>query len=175
MSPVPARQHLALVGNGQGARGEEPPILRYPGQDTRGSRGLDGNEAGTNGNGPEGGVLTREMPLDVNRAANEAQAYVLDSVKQTASGRGQVQATGLLISGCQDAQLSQEVGGNGVFTTAVNHVWSANTFSGSFEAFHKQVLSQMGPTQTPVLTAFGAPSDLLRRTPFNVPQSERVH
>jgi hypothetical protein len=173
-SPAVARQYLTVVGNGQGARGEAP-ILRFPGQDTRSSRGMDGNEAGTNGNAPGGGVQTREMPLDANRAANEAQAYVLDSARQAASGRGQVQATGLLISGCQDSQLSQEVGGNGVFTTAVNHVWGANTFGGSFEAFHRQVLSQMGPTQTPVLTAFGAPSDLLRRTPFNVPQSERVH
>jgi hypothetical protein len=173
MSPVPARQYLALVGDGPGARGQEPPILRFPGQDTmRGSRGLDGNGGGTNGrdglDALEGGVRTRELPLDANRAANEAQAYVLDSVKQAASGRGQVQATGLLISGCQDAQLSQEVGGNGVFTTAIKHVWSANTFGASYEALHKQVLSQMGPTQTPVLTAFGAPSDLLGRTPFNV-------
>ncbi len=93
---------------------------------------------------------------------------MLDAAKAAAQSRGSIQANGLLISGCLDSQLSQEVGGNGVFTTTLKRTWANNSFTGSYTAFHKAITSQMGPTQSPALSLFGAdPNALAAKIPFN--------
>jgi hypothetical protein len=135
-------------------------VQRYPGQ-----RGVDVLEH------PVGmmAVMTRELPFETNLVVNERQADDLRAAKDAARSRAVVQANGILISGCLDSQLSQEVGGNGVFTTTLKRTWADNTFTGSFVAFHNAIKSQMGPTQVPALTRFGAdPNSLAARTPFNL-------
>ena len=73
----------------------------------------------------------------------------------------------LAISGCEDSQLSQEIGGRGVFTTAVEAVWNASSFTGTFLQFHQAILARMGPTQTPELGLWGDdPDSLASKTPF---------
>jgi hypothetical protein len=80
-----------------------------------------------------------------------------------------VVATGLAISGCADNQLSQEVGGAGVFTTTLNRVWAGSIFAGNYRDLVDKVVSQRGPTQTPPLSHFGPDSEaLVARTPFNI-------
>lgn len=162
----------------------ERAASRFPGQATRHAgvglltRAPDrAAPAGGGGRGERGGggsegradaVATRAMPLGTNTIANELQADVLDAVRAAARTRGPVRASGLLISGCLDSQLSQEVGGNGVFTTTVRKTWADNGFTGSYQAFHRAVAAQMGPTQTPALSLFGAqPEVLAARTPFD--------
>lgn len=146
---------------------------RFPGQHSRAAVGLltrAAAAAGPDSGSPDvaGGVVTRNMPLGTNTIVNELQADVLTAVRDAAAARGTIRASGLLISGCQDNQLSQEVNGAGVFTTAVERTWAGNTFTGSYTAFHRAILTQMGPTQTPQLSAFGAqPEALAARTPFN--------
>jgi metacaspase-1 len=123
----------------------------------------------TGGASEEGTYATRNIPLAYNDIANEIQSATLARAKTQARSRGAVRARGLLLSGCKDNQLSQEVGGAGVFTTAVNRVWAGNGFAGNYEDFMRQVVSQMGPTQTPQLSTFGDnPQLLAARTPFNV-------
>jgi len=140
---------------------------RYPGQGSVRPVGL--LERAARGAGEvTSAVLTRELPIGHNVVANQEQAAVLDAVKADCRSRGPIRANGVLISGCEDAQLSQEVGGHGVFTTTLHHVWSDGTFTGPYATFHRQVASRMGPTQCPVLTPFGqAPGTLLARTPFD--------
>jgi hypothetical protein len=112
---------------------------------------------------------TRNVPLPVNQVANELQRDELNRAKSRARGRSAVRARGVLLSGCADNQLSQEVGGAGVFTTALSRVWAGNAFGGTYRDLIARVVGQMGPTQTPQLTTFGTgPEVLVAGTPFDV-------
>ncbi len=112
-------------------------------------------------------VTTRNMPLEVNASVVANHTALYAGLQATARGHATVRANGLSISGCQDAQLSQEVGGHGVFTTTLNAVWNNSTFTGSYADLHRTVVSRMGPTQIPVLGLWGSdPQSLVARTPF---------
>lgn len=67
-----------------------------------------------------------------------------------------IQAAVLLISGCQDNQLSADGDGNGLFTETLLKVWSDGGFSGDYRAFHKAILDQMPSTQSPNYFTTGA-------------------
>lgn len=129
-----------------------------------------GNTASNSRNTSDGNadqVVTRNMPIGINALVVQEQADTYAAIQAEVRSRGQVVANGVLIAGCMDNQLSQEVAGKGVFTTAVKSVWANNTFTGDFDAFHKSILPRMGANQTPELSAFGAsPEVLLRSTPF---------
>lgn len=60
-----------------------------------------------------------------------------------------VKASVLLISGCQDNQLSADGDFNGLFTSNVLRVWNNGKFKGTYRAFHKAILARMPPDQTP--------------------------
>lgn len=71
---------------------------------------------------------------------------------QWAAGRGdqtEVQASVLLISGCQDSQLSLDGTGNGLFTGTLKQVWNNGSFSGNYETFWRAIQQLMPPEQTP--------------------------
>ena len=129
-------------------------------------RGPRAGRTGGDRSAPEP-VATRNMPLGINTAVVTKHAARYAAIQESARARDTVQANGLSISGCEDSQLSQEVGGHGVFTTTVTEVWRDSTFTGTFEDFHRAILSRMGPTQTPVLSLWGKdPQSLVRTTPF---------
>jgi len=54
-----------------------------------------------------------------------------------------------LISGCQDNQLSYELGGGGEFTARLKEVWNVGRFSGNYSAFTRQIVDLMPSYQTP--------------------------
>ncbi|MEU4689380.1 peptidoglycan-binding protein [Actinoplanes sp. NPDC023714] len=146
-------------------RGGSRPVPRFPGQQPQGTVAvLDRPDDTTFG------VTTREMPFDINLMANDLQSEELaDAKAETRAAGTAVRGNGLLISGCQDSQLSQETGGHGVFTTALDRVWDRGAFTGTYTTFHKAILARMGPTQTPNLQFFGAdPQRLADRTPFDI-------
>jgi hypothetical protein len=66
-----------------------------------------------------------------------------------------VKASVLLISGCQDNQLSQDGTFNGLFTGTLKTVWNGGTFDGSYRRFHTAIGSKMPPDQTPKLSVVG--------------------
>lgn len=172
--PRPARLSRASgAARFGGPEGDAEPMagaVRFPGQGRaqRGVAVLDRVEAPAGADQGQA-VRTRNLPLAINQIANQIQAEQLRTAKIGARSRGGVQAAGLLISGCQDSQLSQEVGGAGVFTTVLKRTWAERGFTGSYEAFHQAVVSQMGPTQTPKLSGFGQGADtLIARTPFRI-------
>jgi hypothetical protein len=117
----------------------------------------------------DGVYATRNLPQDYNEVVNNLQREVLARAKIRARSRDPVRARGVLLSGCMDNQLSQEVGGAGVFTTALNRVWSNNQFRGTYFELMDQVLPSMGPTQSPQLSTFGNDAlTLAAKTPFDV-------
>lgn len=122
------------------------------------------------GPGGENGesVLTREVPYDINLLAIVNNFEMYQDLQASSRSAGAVLASGLSISGCADNQLSQEVNGAGVFSTAVRSTWANNGFAGSYRRFHRDILSQMLPNQTPQLGLFGTnPQQLVELTPFN--------
>lgn len=113
-------------------------------------------------------VTTRELPYEVNSLVliNNLDQYRQLQAQSRAAGA--IAASGLSISGCADNQLSQEIGGAGVFSTRVRATWAQNNFAGSYRQFHREILSQMLPNQTPQLGLFGTnPQQLAEDTPFN--------
>ena len=64
--------------------------------------------------------------------------------------REAVKASVLLISGCQDNQLSSDGDFNGLFTGTLLRVWNNGRFKGkSYKSFHKSIVQRMPPDQTP--------------------------
>jgi hypothetical protein len=156
--PAPVRQQSARRG---GARALYRP-MPFSGVPV-------GNGSGEGSEAAPATVQTRDMPFDVNELVVQEQISEYRAIQNRVRARKDVVANGVAISGCQDNQLSQEVGGAGVFTTTLARVWADNQFTGSYDAFHRAIVSQMAPNQTPVLGRFGAdPDSLVERTPFDV-------
>ncbi|NUL02609.1 caspase family protein [Streptomyces lunaelactis] len=82
-------------------------------------------------------------------------------------GEGDVSA--LLVSGCQDNQLSSDGPVNGAFTGALLDVWGSGAFRGGYRAFHRDILQRMPATQSPNFYVAGRPGDdFLQQRPFTV-------
>jgi hypothetical protein len=91
---------------------------------------------------------------------------------QWISGKGDrssVNACILLISGCQDNQLSADGDGNGLFTGTLKEVWDGGSFQGSYYAFYQQIADKMPPSQSPnYYTAGQSDSAFEAERPFTV-------
>ncbi|MDX2030720.1 MAG: caspase family protein [Blastocatellia bacterium] len=66
-----------------------------------------------------------------------------------------VQAGVILISGCQDNQLSADGDSNGLFTQRLLEVWSSGSFTGNYTGFHSSIVARMPSDQTPNLFKTG--------------------
>lgn len=60
-----------------------------------------------------------------------------------------VRASALLISGCQDNQLSSDGTFNGLFTANLLRVWNNGQFKGDYRRFYNAIKRNMPPDQTP--------------------------
>lgn len=61
----------------------------------------------------------------------------------------------LLVSGCQDNQLSMDGTFNGAFTGALVRVWRDGAFQGGYEAFTKAIRAKLPSDQSPNFYAVG--------------------
>jgi metacaspase-1 len=85
------------------------------------------------------------------------------------NARNQVAATAVLISGCQDNQLSLDGPFNGAFTAMVKRIWNGGVFKGDYPKFHKTVQSKMPLDQTPNYFVVGAANrSFEKQKPFTV-------
>ncbi|WP_164545056.1 peptidoglycan-binding protein [Antribacter gilvus] len=113
----------------------------------------------------------KHMPYAVQSADNERRRGTYQFVQALAGTRSTAitQASVILISGCQDNQLSYDGDVNGQFTGTLLRVWQSGAFSGDHKAFHSAIVAQMPPDQTPNLYLTGA-NDLafLGQRPFTV-------
>lgn len=114
---------------------------------------------------------TKDLPKDVADKTYEENKTMYDDL-QKANAQGKkvdVGASVILVSGCQDNQLSLDGDKNGLFTQQVLAVWKDGAFSGSHPAFHHAVRALMPPTQTPNYTAIGAKNAAFeQQTPLTI-------
>jgi hypothetical protein len=61
----------------------------------------------------------------------------------------------VLISGCQDNQVSLDGTYNGLFTATLLTVWNGGRFAGGYRALHRRVTQRMPSTQTPKYSVVG--------------------
>ncbi|MSU35202.1 MAG: caspase family protein [Pedosphaera sp.] len=76
-----------------------------------------------------------------------------------------VRASVILISGCQDNQLSLDGKRNGLFTEKLRKVWKKGKFSSSYKVLRNEIAAAMPPTQTPNYLRTGAKDDVFARQP----------
>jgi hypothetical protein len=99
-------------------------------------------------------AMPDEVALRVYLKNKEFYDPILQS-RDTAKALSAVKASVLLISGCQDNQLSQDGTFNGLFTGTMKTVWNGGKFRGSYTRFHKAIGAKMPPDQTPRLSMVG--------------------
>lgn len=121
---------------------------------------------------PAGNTRYRFMPKDVAlRTYREHKPFYDKLLTKKAAGKkaSAVKASILLISGCQDNQLSADGTFNGLFTGHLLGVWKNGTFKGDYGSFHKAIVRRMPPDQTPNLFFDGAPgADFAEQSPFAI-------
>ena len=97
-------------------------------------------------------VRYRFMPPDValRTYRNNRKFYdkLLKNIKLR-DAKAAVKASVLLISGCQDNQLSSDGDFNGLFTGQLLRVWKNGTFKSDYRKFHASIVRRMPPDQTP--------------------------
>jgi hypothetical protein len=80
-----------------------------------------------------------------------------------------VSASVLLISGCQDNQLSAGGDFNGLLTSQLVQVWRVGDFKGNYRRFYKNIVRRMPPNQTPNYFRAGqVNSEFEVQTPFTI-------
>lgn len=114
----------------------------------------------------------RSMPDHVARAVFRQNREMYAEIgRETPSERDSEEnlaATVLLISGCQDNQLSLDGTFNGLFTGTLKAVWNNGIFRGDYRDFHQAIVSRMPAYQSPNYYLTGAANPTFEReTPFS--------
>jgi len=96
-------------------------------------------------------VRNRLMPPDIAlRTYHQHQKYYDDIQKSAGPAeKARVRASVLLISGCQDNQLSADGDRNGLFTENLRIVWDSGKFKGNYSRFRDKITALMPANQTP--------------------------
>jgi hypothetical protein len=102
----------------------------------------------------------RLVPSDVRVLLQKehAKEYAARQWVAGPSERAAIGASVLLISGCQDDQVSADGTANGLFTQTLKAVWNDGLFEGSYRDFHQQIVAEMPANQVPNLYMAGAPN-----------------
>jgi hypothetical protein len=114
---------------------------------------------------------TKDLPRSVQDATYEQHRELYDDIQASypTSDDVELQAAVLLMSGCQDDQLSLDGNRNGLFTQTLRRVWNDGGFSGPYRRFHKEIVSLMPPTQTPNFFPLGSGTRAFsREQPFTI-------
>jgi len=101
----------------------------------------------------------RAMPPAIALRTYQANQALYDPILRDAElreGADKVKASVLLISGCQDNQLSADGTFNGLFTGTLKQVWNGGTFKGGYRTFRRKIVNRMPPDQTPNYFTVGA-------------------
>jgi hypothetical protein len=114
---------------------------------------------------------TKELPRDVQDATYRANEGLYKQIQSSheAGGDVDVRASIILISGCQDNQLSLDGDRNGLFTQTLLGVWDDGKWEGGHRKFWKTIGSKMPPTQSPNFFRTGVRDPKFRRqTPLTI-------
>jgi metacaspase-1 len=114
---------------------------------------------------------TKELPRAVQDATYEANEELYRQI-QSSHENGEdveVSASIILISGCQDNQLSLDGERNGLFTQTLLRVWDDGKWRGGHRKFWKAIGAKMPPTQSPNYFRTGvADPEFRRQTPLTI-------
>ena len=103
-----------------------------------------------------------------NRAMYE-KIQRTDSKAQAKAAAGRIGAGVILISGCQDNQLSSDGERNGLFTAMLEIVYNGGAYKQGYRRFHREIRGLMPPEQTPNLFLTGRNlRDFLAQMPFSI-------
>lgn len=103
-----------------------------------------------------------------NRAMYESIQRA-DSKAQAKAAAGRIGAGVILISGCQDNQLSSDGERNGLFTAMLEIVYDGGAYAHGYKRFHREVRGLMPPEQTPNLFQTGRTlRGFVSQTPFSI-------
>jgi hypothetical protein len=114
---------------------------------------------------------TKDLPPDVEDATYRNNEQLYDDIQRSTPDGDKVEvgATVLLISGCQDNQLSLDGTKNGLFTQQMLSVWNDGAYKGSYRRFWRAIGKKMPPTQTPNFYPVGANNRAFdRQTPLTI-------
>jgi len=103
----------------------------------------------------------RFMPPDAalrTYRKNKAFYDAILSSEKLRNAEAKIRASVLLVSGCQDNQLSLDGDFNGLFTSQLLTVWRNGAFQGTYRQFHRAIVNRMPPTQTPNYYGTGTPN-----------------
>ena len=113
----------------------------------------------------------RLLPPQMAARVYEKNKAIYDAIQRGVTGSEQlsIKATVLLISGCQDRQLSNDGDFNGLFTGTMKEVWADGSFLGGYRNFRDQIAAKMPPNQTPNFFVIGAQNKAFEdEQPFTV-------
>jgi hypothetical protein len=117
-------------------------------------------------------VKYRFMPPDVALQTYRKNKSFYDKIlrdKSLKESPSAVKATVLLVSGCQDNQLSSDGDFNGLFTGQMLRVWKNGAFKGDYKKFHQSIVKRMPPDQTSCYFVVGASNPKFEaQRPFTV-------
>ena len=97
-------------------------------------------------------VKFRNMPIEAALRTYRDNKDLYDPIlknNKLKEARDAVKASAILISGCQDNQLSQDGAFNGLFTGTMLRVWNGGKFKGDYRSFRKAIVDRMPASQTP--------------------------
>jgi len=116
-------------------------------------------------------VRYRFMPPEVALRTYRKNKKFYDTLQKDPAlkkAEDSVKASVLLISGCQDNQLSSDGTFNGLFTGTLLQVWNDGK-SSTYRKFYKAIVKRMPPDQTPNYYWVGQPSKKFeKQKPFTI-------
>lgn len=106
---------------------------------------------------PNGVARPRLMPRLRAVQVYKANRALYDGIQKAIPAREatKVKASVLLISGCQDNQVSLDGDRNGLFTQTLRKVWGNGKFKGTYRQFRDQIVARMPVSQTPNYSLVG--------------------
>jgi hypothetical protein len=114
----------------------------------------------------------RALPRDKMIATYRQNAELYDGIQKacpsSTESESDVGAAVLLISGCQDDQLSLDGFSNGRFTEELLSVWDKGAWKGSYIEFHEAIRSGMPDFQQPNYFLVGSNPAFEQEGPFTI-------
>jgi len=118
-----------------------------------------------------GGPRVRAMPRSVGKKVEAAHAALYRKIQKDAgpAETARIRSSVVLISGCQDNQLSSDGDRNGLFTARLRSVWRGGKFNGNLRAFRDKIAAGMPSDQTPNYFTAGTPDAAFEaKRPFTI-------
>ena len=114
-------------------------------------------------------ALPRDKMIETYEQNEDLYDGIQNRVASSTTSTSELQTRVLLISGCQDDQLSRDGFKNGAFTGKLLQIWDEGAWKGGYSAFHEAIRSKMPDDQKPNYNPIGPEdADFEQQDPFTV-------